>query len=62
MKYKTRNGAECYPTGPNGGLVRKISGEHEYVQMQMLPAHTQRIEWVREDNIQVIDDRHENGK
>jgi hypothetical protein len=66
MRYYTRNGAECLPLGPRrfaDGSATHAEAKREalqYLQCQMLPAHPQRIEWVREDNIRAVDDRHEN--
>lgn len=54
MMYETRNGAKCVPMP---GPYKKVEYGKKYVLMQMLPATTQRIEWVREDNLRLIDDK-----
>lgn len=60
--YKTRNGALCVPLGPRRYADgRRTSAEAErgpaiqYLQCQMMPAHPQRIEWIREDNLTPVE-------
>lgn len=53
MLYETRNKAKCVPMP---GPVKKKESGNDYILMQMLPAHPQRIEWVREDNLRRLDD------
>lgn len=55
MLYETRNGAKCIPI-PTSVLAKKDHEGKTYIPMQMLPAHPQRIEWVREDNLRRLDD------
>lgn len=49
---KTIKGARCVRTGNNGSAITKFVGQTEYVQVQMLPAAPQRIQWVAKKNLQ----------
>jgi hypothetical protein len=65
---KTSKGALCQHTGPHGGRGLQRTGQQyarvngkfqlpNYIQVQMLPAHPQRMEWVREDHLVEVEER-----
>lgn len=61
--YKTRNGALCLPTGKrrtSDGKALSMEAKSEvltYLECQMLPLDTYRMEWVREDNLTAVVDK-----
>jgi hypothetical protein len=57
--YETRNKAKCVPYSP--AQHREEENGHTYILMQMLPAHPQRFEWIRKDNLRCLDDEAQTG-